>query len=596
MILKYSFRSLRASRSAGWLGAHHRPVFDFRSVVHYIFHSMGQWLYVLGTITEIAFRRIYKKIKHFLGRSFSGIGKAFAAFFVYVFRYITGFFADLFFPVVKIFISLDSFFDILKECKGNGSRYRNERLHYFFHTGWERNKERIGRMTNRLLPLCALTMCVLVVWSVSRLEYVLEVNYKGSAIGYVNDENTYNSARRLVKNRLVSDLDQTWTGNAELRLTVADKSKISSQETMAQTLIDVSGNEIIEATGLYVGGSLKGATTASDMLQSGLDKILGKYSYLTSDLGDDVTVKFKREVNLVPGIYPADTLQSIDNLLKLVNSPKHQVITYNAVDGELLSSIADINGVSVGDIEALNPGVGDVVTGDRTIVIAEDEPLLTVKTIRQIVEEITVRYNTKVIRDERLPVGYVADGVKGQNGVKTRITEIEYEDGEKVSEKVISEEMTVPVVNAQKIVGGRAGGGDGVGDYSLCWPVSIPLGGGGIGISRGWQANHNGVDIWAAYDTPLLAADDGVVIVSTEIPWDYGRYIILDHQDGMQTLYGHCSELLVGVGEVVREGQVIALMGSTGHSTGTHLHFEVRISSGGSYGRVDPNSYLHYWY
>ena len=594
MILKYSSRTLRASQNAGWLGAHHRPVFDFRSVIHYILHSMGRWLYVLGTITEISLRRFFKKTKRFLGRAFSAAGKAIAAFFVFIGRMIRELFSDIFFPVIKFFKTTDSIIDLLKECRGRGTRYRSERLHYFFHAGWERNKERIARMMNRLLPLGALALCVLVIWSVSRLEYVLEVNYNGTSIGYVNDENTFNSARRLVQGRLVTDLDQAWTGSAVLKLTVADKSQISTIETMAQTLIDVSGNEIVEATGLYVGGTFKGATTAADMLQNDLDSILQDHSYMAKDIGDDVMIKFKRNVDLIPGIYPADSLIQYEKLKRNITSDTPVDIYYDAEDGELLSDIADINGVSIGDIEALNPGVEEVIVGDRRLLISENEPLLTVKTVREIVEEIPVHYSIKVIRDERLPVGYVADGVKGQDGIKTRVTEIEYEDGVKISEKIISEEMTVPVVNAQKIVGGRAGGGDGVGDYVLCWPVSRALGN-ACGISRGWQSNHNGVDIWSSYGTPLLAADDGVVIVSTELPWDYGRYIIVDHQNGMQTLYGHCSELLVGVGEVVREGQVIALMGSTGHSTGNHIHFEVRIASGGRYGRVDPNTYLHYW-
>lgn len=86
---------------------------------------------------------------------------------------------------------------------------------------------------------------------------------------------------------------------------------------------------------------------------------------------------------------------------------------------------------------------------------------------------------------------------------------------------------------------------------------------------------HYGIDIAASYGTPIRAAADGVVVFSG---WRraYGNTIIIDHGDGLATLYAHCSRLLVSEGSVVKQGQVIALIGSTGLSTGPHLHFEVR--------------------
>lgn len=85
---------------------------------------------------------------------------------------------------------------------------------------------------------------------------------------------------------------------------------------------------------------------------------------------------------------------------------------------------------------------------------------------------------------------------------------------------------------------------------------------------------HGGTDIAAPLGTPILAAADGVVVTAT---WhnSYGYYVKIKHDDTYSTLYAHCSTLHVSAGQTVKQGQVIADCGSTGYSTGSHLHFEV---------------------
>lgn len=89
---------------------------------------------------------------------------------------------------------------------------------------------------------------------------------------------------------------------------------------------------------------------------------------------------------------------------------------------------------------------------------------------------------------------------------------------------------------------------------------------------------HNGIDLSSSYGSAILASAAGEVIISKSSGWNggYGSYIVVKHDNGTQTLYAHLSATLVSVGDVVGQGQVIGHMGSTGESTGTHLHFEVR--------------------
>ena len=97
----------------------------------------------------------------------------------------------------------------------------------------------------------------------------------------------------------------------------------------------------------------------------------------------------------------------------------------------------------------------------------------------------------------------------------------------------------------------------------------------------GWRSrdNHKGIDIGGSYGTPIYAAASGTVTYAqTGYGGGYGNHLIISHGNGVQTLYGHCSSLCVSQGDHVSQGQLIAKMGSTGRSTGNHLHFEVRVN------------------
>jgi len=132
---------------------------------------------------------------------------------------------------------------------------------------------------------------------------------------------------------------------------------------------------------------------------------------------------------------------------------------------------------------------------------------------------------------------------------------------------------------------------------TLAYPYRLPVASQGSRVSStygvrhdpftGRLARHTGLDIPAPHGTPILASGGGRV-VSAGYKGAYGRAVVIDHGDGLSTLYGHASKLLVRTGDVVMPNQQIALVGSTGRSTGPHLHFEV-IRHGV---RVEPRQYL----
>lgn len=131
-----------------------------------------------------------------------------------------------------------------------------------------------------------------------------------------------------------------------------------------------------------------------------------------------------------------------------------------------------------------------------------------------------------------------------------------------------------------------------LGDISFIWPCPssgrITSGfGGRSSPTEGASSNHQGIDIGASSGSSIVAAASGTVVVST-YSYSAGNYIMINHGGGVYTVYMHCSQLLASEGQQVSQGQTIAKVGSTGYSTGPHLHFGIR--AGGRY--VNPQSYV----
>jgi murein DD-endopeptidase MepM/ murein hydrolase activator NlpD len=120
------------------------------------------------------------------------------------------------------------------------------------------------------------------------------------------------------------------------------------------------------------------------------------------------------------------------------------------------------------------------------------------------------------------------------------------------------------------------------GSGQFAWPASGQ-------ISQGYSWYHKAIDIANAASPDILASDDGqVIVVGWPAPAAYGNRVIIDHGNGYTTLYAHLSQIYVSAGQQVSRGQAIGKMGSTGRSTGTHLHFEIRLANAAQ----NPFNYL----
>ena len=233
-------------------------------------------------------------------------------------------------------------------------------------------------------------------------------------------------------------------------------------------------------------------------------------------------------------------------------------------------------------IESTKEIVTEIVSVEEAAELIEESGLFTVVYKDVYEDEYEIPYNTTVIEDETIPEGTEIYTQKGEMGKGYRKAVVFYENGEKKhSVEPITKILKAPVDEIVRIGTGKMVG---LVKNSLPWPAkgtfTSPFG-------PRWGRNHNGVDIAATPGTPIYAPAMGTVTFSSTKN-GYGNYIIIDHGNGYVTTYAHMTERKVSEGEVVKQGDLIGTVGSTGRVTGPHLHFE--ILHNGKY--VDPMAYI----
>ena len=192
------------------------------------------------------------------------------------------------------------------------------------------------------------------------------------------------------------------------------------------------------------------------------------------------------------------------------------------------------------------------------------------------VDGIEETYN-KIDTELRIDTLYLEDEVN-----ETTIQEAKAKVTEKLDEKLKQKEEEE---EEQKRIESQTVNGI----YLACLPVTGGTITSRFGISESVRDHvHKGIDIGASYGTPIKVVADGTVTYAGSYG-GYGNIVIVDHGNGIETYYGHCSKILTSKGAEVKAEETIALVGSTGNSTGNHCHFEIRVNGT----QVNPQKYLY---
>ena len=412
------------------------------------------------------------------------------------------------------------------------------------------------------------------------------VTMDGELVGVVADADLVQQAIETVEARGTSLLghDYQVEGELDYEFALTLRSNLSAEEDIQsyfyQQLDSVSGE--LRNYQIAVDGQVVGTVKDEDSLSQLLDGIKARY---TSE--NTVSVDFLDEVSIEP-VYDAENLMTLKEMENALLANQGGSTTYTVVAGDTFNAIAYANDMSISDLEALNPGIdiNRLMVGD-VLNVKELTPLLSVQTVEEVTYTQAIECPIEEVENSSMYIGdtsVITRGVEGEEEVNATVTYINGQETARTinSTTTLREPTTTVMAVGTKEKPRTASTG------SYQWPIygRITSYFGGRYIF-GSYSYHSGIDIAASYGAAVCAADGGTVTYAG-YKGSYGNLVIITHDNGTQTYYGHNSSLTVSVGDKVYKGQQVARAGSTGRSTGVHCHFEIRV--GGT--SVNPLSYL----
>ena len=293
--------------------------------------------------------------------------------------------------------------------------------------------------------------------------------------------------------------------------------------------------------------------------------------------GKMVAVEFSEDIAVVETYINPKDIVDIEMATGLITKENEKAKVYAIQAGDSPSVIASANDMKLSELYAMNPGLKEkersIQIGDEVVVMVP-EPEIKVETKLELVYTEPIERSVVYQKDPNVYVGsenVIENGSDGTMEITALVTQINgAEDSrEIISKKVIEEPKDKIISKGSKPFPVKGATGNYIFPVSG-YRISSPYG-------PRWGSFHRGVDLAVSYGTEIVAADGGTIIFAGWKSSTYGYFVEIDHGDGVTTRYAHASKVNVKVGQEVAQGQKIAEVGSTGRSTGPHVHFEIRF-------------------
>ncbi|MBR2085668.1 MAG: peptidoglycan DD-metalloendopeptidase family protein [Oscillospiraceae bacterium] len=433
---------------------------------------------------------------------------------------------------------------------------------------------------NYILPVISIVFLIGMVHYGLGLDYALAVTVSGEELGVVESEHVFEEAREEARKRISiggEEADLSYSPVYTLRI-VSDNDSYATVQGLADKLLISSHEELTDAWGVYVDGEFIGAVENRDKVVKAMANELDKYASKLNAMVNEVY--YTKEIGYQEGVFLRSSLLPEERMIRKLTATSVKEGTYTVTSSDTPQLVAATHGMTEAELLGLNPRIArrfregmrlKVYNYSRAIPIAYTQTM----NVTSFIDYSTIRVETSALN--RGVEKVIAKGVIGERTSEVLVT---YVDGTEESRKVLSTAITKLPVPEQIGIGTYSAQPassrtklSGSGQFG--WPVN----GGYISDHFGGERKHKGLDIAAPTGTEIYAAEGGTVYRAGYNPGGYGINVIIDHENGYRTLYGHCSDVVAYAGQVVEKGQLIAYVGSTGDSTGPHCHFEVRINN-----------------
>jgi murein DD-endopeptidase MepM/ murein hydrolase activator NlpD len=337
----------------------------------------------------------------------------------------------------------------------------------------------------------------------------------------------------------------------------------------------------LKAAVLVVDGQEIASLSSREEAEGILEEL--KVKFLRPNSIEVETLRFREPVEIIEKYRAVDDIIDRDTALNILLYGSETILQHTVARGETFWGIANLYKLGVSVLQAANPSVKpERLQIGTKLSLKIDEPYLRVEATEKVKYTQAIPFSTTYVNDNSLwnwENKVKTAGRTGTQEVVARVISVngKEEKREILSTTVISEPTTRVISRGTKNAPSHSTG-------SFLWPttgtITSPFG-------PRWGGYHSGVDIGASNGTPIKAADSGIVSFAG-YNGGYGYMVKIEHGDGFSTLYAHASRLLVSQNDYVEKGHAIALVGNTGKSYGSHLHFEIHVS-----GRpVNPLNYF----
>ena len=422
-----------------------------------------------------------------------------------------------------------------------------------------------------LVGFAILLMVAVGIAGVINFYTVFEYSYNGKTLGYVQDKETVLQITDLVQDSLTEDKN--------IKVVIDARNDVLRRLTYM-------GDLNVKAYGIYIDGKKIGAVqdkeTAANVLQAIKD--IYKSNKKGSEIKEAVIVE---DIQIRRINSDLNKISTEEQMIDTLCTSGQKETIHKVVVGETLADIAKDYGTTEKQLRADNDGVDPkkLVVGS-TLVIRTNGPVMTVKMTEVRTYDKMVKYKTEKKKDKDMYEGYSEIDQKGKNGLNTLTDETISINGEIVETNNLKTEVKKEPVTEIIRVGTKERPPT-VGSGKFIWPAKEGTYVVTSEFKWRWGRHHDGIDMGCSTGTIVMAADGGTVTYAGYMG-GYGNLVIIDHQNGMESYYGHNSSLTVSVGDKVYQGQQIAFSGNTGRSTGPHIHFGIMVN--GSF--ENPRNYL----